>query len=117
MSADLSILQAALIGYQHQRDQIDAKVAEIRRELGGKTAAGGRWQRRPQLGRLERQSSASSARPEEDAWLRLNGSGGRSSGRRRQRQSRADKMEWHQQPLRWIGTPAPPSESKIQPLC
>ena len=37
MGADLSILQAALIGYQHQRDQIDAKMAEIRRELSGKT--------------------------------------------------------------------------------
>jgi hypothetical protein len=39
MSADPSILQAALIGYQHQRDQIDAKMAEIRRELSGTTAA------------------------------------------------------------------------------
>jgi hypothetical protein len=38
MSADLSILQAALIGYQHQRDPIDAKMTEIRRELGGKGA-------------------------------------------------------------------------------
>jgi hypothetical protein len=38
MSADPSILQAALIGYQYQRDQIDAKMAEIRRELGGKAA-------------------------------------------------------------------------------
>jgi hypothetical protein len=33
MSADPSILQAALIGYQHQRDQIDAKMAEIRLDL------------------------------------------------------------------------------------
>jgi hypothetical protein len=39
MSADLSILQAALIGYQHQRDQIEAKMAEIRSQLGGKGAA------------------------------------------------------------------------------
>ena len=37
MSADLSIFHAALIGYQHQRDQIGTKMAEIRRELGGKT--------------------------------------------------------------------------------
>jgi hypothetical protein len=39
MSADLSILHAALIGYQHQRDQIEAKMAEIRSQLGGKGAA------------------------------------------------------------------------------
>ena len=29
--------EAALIGYQHQRDQIEAKIAEIRRELAGET--------------------------------------------------------------------------------
>src|ERR1039457_6365980 len=42
MSADLSILQAALIGYQYKGDQIDAKMAEIRLGLGGKTAGGKR---------------------------------------------------------------------------
>ena len=40
MSADLSILQDALIGYQHQSDQIEAKIAEIRSQLRGKGAAG-----------------------------------------------------------------------------
>jgi hypothetical protein len=38
MTADPSLLQAALIGYQHQRDQIEAKMAEIRLELGGRPA-------------------------------------------------------------------------------
>ena len=33
---DSSILGAALIGYQHERDQIDAKIAEIR-QIGGQT--------------------------------------------------------------------------------
>jgi hypothetical protein len=37
MSADQSLLQAALIGYQHQRDQIDQKMAELRQQLGAKT--------------------------------------------------------------------------------
>lgn len=35
MSDDLSLLQAALIGYQHQLDQIEAKMAEIRGTLAG----------------------------------------------------------------------------------
>jgi|SRR5580700_8374393 hypothetical protein len=39
MSADLSLLQAALIGYQHQQDQVEAKIAEIRSQLGEKGVA------------------------------------------------------------------------------
>jgi hypothetical protein len=35
LTIDSSILEAALIGYQHERDQIDAKIAEIRRQIGG----------------------------------------------------------------------------------
>jgi hypothetical protein len=35
LKIDSSILEAALVGYQHQRDQIDAKIAEIRRQIGG----------------------------------------------------------------------------------
>jgi hypothetical protein len=34
---DHALLEAALIGYQHQREQIDAKIAELRQELGGKS--------------------------------------------------------------------------------
>jgi len=34
-TTDQALLEAALIGYQHQREQIDAKIAEIRQELGG----------------------------------------------------------------------------------
>ena len=37
---DSSILGAASIGYQHERDEIDAKMAEIRRQLGGQTPGG-----------------------------------------------------------------------------
>jgi hypothetical protein len=37
LTIDSSILEAALIGYQHERDQIDAKIAEIRRQIGGQT--------------------------------------------------------------------------------
>ena len=35
LNIDSSILEAALIGYQHQRDEIDVKMAEIRRRIGG----------------------------------------------------------------------------------
>ncbi|MGA2268134.1 MAG: hypothetical protein ABSH44_06645 [Bryobacteraceae bacterium] len=34
MGTDRSLLEAALVGYQHQRDHIDAKMGEIRRQLG-----------------------------------------------------------------------------------
>ena len=37
LTIDSSILEAALIGYQHQRDEIDVKMAEIRRQIGGQT--------------------------------------------------------------------------------
>lgn len=38
MTADQSLLEAALVGYAWQRDEIDARIAEIRTELkaGGK---------------------------------------------------------------------------------
>jgi hypothetical protein len=38
MPTDSSILEAALIGYQLQRDRIDNAIAELRQKLGGKTA-------------------------------------------------------------------------------
>ena len=37
LTIDSSILGAALIGYQHERDEIDAKIKEIRRQIGGQT--------------------------------------------------------------------------------
>jgi hypothetical protein len=37
LKIDSSILRAALIGYQHERDAIDAKIAEIRLQLEGQT--------------------------------------------------------------------------------
>jgi hypothetical protein len=37
LTIDSSILEAALVGYQHERDAIEAKIAEIRRQLGGQT--------------------------------------------------------------------------------
>ena len=36
---DHALLEAALIGYQHQLDQIESKMAELRLELGGKSPA------------------------------------------------------------------------------
>jgi hypothetical protein len=36
---DQALLEAALIGYQHQLDQIEAKMTDLRRELGGKSPA------------------------------------------------------------------------------
>ena len=36
---DQALLEAALIGYQHQLDQIEAKMADLRRQLGGKAPA------------------------------------------------------------------------------
>jgi len=40
LKIDSSILGAALIGYQHERDEIDAKIAEIRRQIGGQATQG-----------------------------------------------------------------------------
>jgi hypothetical protein len=34
MITDASILQAALVGYQHEVDKLESKMAEIRRQLG-----------------------------------------------------------------------------------
>jgi hypothetical protein len=36
---DQALLEAALIGYQHQADQLAEKIADIRRQLGAKPAA------------------------------------------------------------------------------
>jgi hypothetical protein len=36
---DTTLLEAALIGYQHQLEQIEGKIADLRRQLGGKTSA------------------------------------------------------------------------------
>jgi hypothetical protein len=36
---DTGILQAALLGYQQQLDEINAKIAELRRRLGGRSSA------------------------------------------------------------------------------
>lgn len=48
---DLGILQAALIGYQQQLDDINAKIADLRRRLGSRgsnTPAAGVAPRAPQ---------------------------------------------------------------------
>ena len=37
---DNEILEAALIGFQHQRDQIQQKIAELRSRVGGPPASG-----------------------------------------------------------------------------
>ena len=36
---DHALLEAALIGYQHQLEQIETKMAELRQQLGGKSPA------------------------------------------------------------------------------
>ena len=38
MPTDSSLLEAALIGYQLQRDRIDKAIAELRQRLGGQKA-------------------------------------------------------------------------------
>jgi hypothetical protein len=38
MKTDYSLLEAALIGYQHQRELLAVKIAEIQRQLGGAPA-------------------------------------------------------------------------------
>ncbi len=35
MVVDRSLLEAALVGYLHQRDQIDLKMAQLRQQMGG----------------------------------------------------------------------------------
>jgi hypothetical protein len=39
MRTDYSLLEAALIGYQHQRELLAAKIAEIQRQLGSSPEA------------------------------------------------------------------------------
>jgi hypothetical protein len=39
VALDMGTLQAALIGYQHQKDEIDGKIAEIRKRIGGRGKA------------------------------------------------------------------------------
>ena len=39
---DTDLLLAALVGYQHQRTEINAKIADIRKKLGGRSAQDGR---------------------------------------------------------------------------
>ena len=34
IALDTGTLQAALVGYQHQKDEIDGKIAEIHRKIG-----------------------------------------------------------------------------------
>lgn len=38
MVNDVSFLQAALIGYEQQRTEIEQKITELRRQLGGRAA-------------------------------------------------------------------------------
>jgi hypothetical protein len=38
-TTDKALLEAALIGYRHQAEEIAEKIAGIRRELGGKSLA------------------------------------------------------------------------------
>ena len=38
---DHALLEAALIGYQHQAAQLAEKIADIRRQLGGKSGSAG----------------------------------------------------------------------------
>ena len=39
IALDTATLQAALLGYQHQKDEIDGKIAEIRKRIGGRDNA------------------------------------------------------------------------------
>jgi hypothetical protein len=39
IATDTGLLQAALVGYQHQKEQIEAKIAEIQRQIGGRAKA------------------------------------------------------------------------------
>jgi hypothetical protein len=36
IALDAATLQAALVGYQHQRDEIDGKITELRKRIGGR---------------------------------------------------------------------------------
>jgi cell division septum initiation protein DivIVA len=37
---DTELLEAALIGFQHKRDQVEQKIAELRSQIGGAPASG-----------------------------------------------------------------------------
>jgi hypothetical protein len=37
---DTELLEAALIGFQHKRDQLEQKIADLRSQIGGNSASG-----------------------------------------------------------------------------
>lgn len=39
MPHDIELLEAALIGFQHRRDEIEKKIADLRRLIGGHTGS------------------------------------------------------------------------------
>jgi hypothetical protein len=60
MKIDQALLEAALVGYLHQRDQVEAKIAEIQSQLGGapKSAAGSEKTRSMSFAARERIAAA-----------------------------------------------------------
>ena len=47
---DEQLLQAALVGYEHQRAIVDERIAEIRRELAGASGGSGAGEGTPRRG-------------------------------------------------------------------
>jgi len=62
LKLDQGTLQAALVGYQHQLAQIESKMAELRRQLGGSAAKAAPSAARASAPRKHRMSAAGRAR-------------------------------------------------------
>jgi len=73
MSLDQGILQAALVGYQHQLAEIQEKMAELRRQIGGaapKTTAAAK-NGRPRKHRMSAEGRARIAAAQRARWAKV----------------------------------------------
>jgi hypothetical protein len=69
---DDDLLQAAIVGYQHQLAEITAKIADVQRRLGGKAtngvAATPRSAARPKVHRISAEGRARIAAAQRKRW-------------------------------------------------
>lgn len=83
LELDSGTLQAALVGYQQQLEHIEAKMAEVRRQLraagaaaksaASTQAAPARAARRPQKHRMSAEGRARIAAAQRARWARVKG--------------------------------------------
>jgi peptidoglycan hydrolase CwlO-like protein len=74
LQLDQGTLQAALLGYQHQLEQIETKMAELRRQLGGtarKTAPAAKPAAGPRKHRMSAEGRARIAAAQRARWAKV----------------------------------------------